>query len=260
MKMTRRDFIIQTLKRAGEILMEEKKKKFEVILKNGNPNDVVTEVDFVVNNFIISEIQKNYPSELIYSEEIKNTVLNEKSFWTIDPIDGSSNFSTHIPHYAVCIGYVEDRVSVAGGIFNPMTNELFSFEKGTGAYLNEERIEVSKETDLKKACAHFRVGSKKENWDWGVALYRALLENSNRQVNFGSSGLDSAFVAAGRYEINIYGAMTSFDISCAIGLVREAGGVVVDGDYKDLELSFSRTRVIMANNREILEQLKAIGA
>ena len=134
--MNRYDFIINTVREAGELLMRLREEKFETLEKGGDPRDIVTSADFAVNDFIIGKIKETFPDDAIYSEESSDDTGTASRLWTIDPIDGSSNFSRGIPHFAVCAAFLEDGVPTSGAVYNPVTNELFSFKKSPRAFLN----------------------------------------------------------------------------------------------------------------------------
>ncbi len=255
---SQRDIIIDIVLRAGALLRSEQAKDFSISSKNGDPRDILTSVDITLDTFLKEELLKQFPGETIYSEESKDTILNTKRFWTIDPIDGTSNFSRGIPHFAICIGLVEDGESKCGAMLNPITNELFSFEKGKGAFYNGKKVSVSAIRTLKEATVIFHAGRDKALNEWGGESYKKFLAGAKKTINLSSSALDNAFVGAGRVEACIYGRITSFDISCAIGFVLEAGGVVVGEDWKPLVMSFKPQKVFTANSHELIKELKTI--
>lgn len=248
--MNHYDFIVANVRAAGDLLMRLREEKFETLEKGGDPRDIVTSVDFAVNNFIIGKIREVYPDDAIYSEEGGGMESGENS-WAIDPIDGSSNFSRGIPHFAVCLAFLENGVPEAGAVYNPVTNELFSFKKGGGAFLNDKPIHVSGETNLKNAFILLHAGRKPELWDWGGESYRRLLEHAKKTSNLAGSALDTCFVAAGRVEANIYGQLTTIDIASAVGILIEAGGRVANDKGDAILLSKTPQKVIMTNCQEI---------
>lgn len=239
-------FICSTVKQAGKQLMS--KTSFETKSKNNDLKDVVTSADVEISEFITSRIQKSFPSEIIYSEEAP-IELSADSYWSIDPIDGSANFSRGIPHYAIVIAYIENGIPTAGAIYNPVTLELFSFQRDKGAFLNFKPVRVSKITDLTQAHVFIHIGRKPELWNWGISMQRHLLEKAKKTANFGSSALDICYVGAGRIEACIYGTMTTIDIAAAIGFVREAGGIA------DGVINNKKQKMIVVNNKDILEKL-----
>lgn len=240
-------FIISTIQKAGELLLEAMEGIIEVRSKNNDVRDIVTNIDIEISDFISKAIRKSFSDEVIYSEEASDVDLSSGSFWAIDPIDGTANFSRNIPHFAIVLAYVEAGIPVAGAIYNLKTRELFSFQKGQGAFLNGQSVSVSKIKDLSAAYVLLRIGKNKQLWDWGAKASAFLLAHANKTANFGASALDMCFVGAGRTEACIYGNLTAIDISAAIGFVREAGGIVVIKDKT----------VVAVNNTEILTALKA---
>ena len=249
-------FTVELAKEAGERVLVAREKHIEISTKHGNPRDIVTNVDIEISNFISQEIRSKFPNEAIYSEEATEEDVSSGSFWSIDPIDGTSNFSRNIPHYAVVIAYVENGVPVVGVIYNPVTSEMFSFEKGKGAIFNGSQVRISDTKNLSDAHVFFRAGSNKGLWDWGMNTYRFLLENANKTANFGSSALDMCFVGAGRIEACIYGNLTAIDIVAAIGFVKEAGGIIVGRNGAEITgLSKEKQSILVANNQMILNSI-----
>ena len=248
------DFIIETVREAGELLLKLRDEGFTATHKGSDPRDIVTSVDTAVNEFIIGKIKETFPNDVIYSEE-GGGITSGKNSWAVDPIDGSSNFSRGIPHYAVCIAFLENGVPIAGSVFNPVTNELFSFKKGSGAFLNGKLISVSKISDLKEASVFLHAGRKPELWDWGGTSYSKLLGVAKKTNNYGGSALDACFVAAGRIEANIYGRLTTMDIASAIGILLEAGGRVVNEKGEQIAYSTEPQKVVMTNSEEIERSL-----
>jgi myo-inositol-1(or 4)-monophosphatase len=262
--MNEYDFILKTVQDAGALLLDLREKGFSTMEKGGNLKDIVTSVDTDVNTFIIRAIREAYPEDGIYSEEGTGTESEalkkqeNKRQWAIDPIDGSANFSRGIPHYAVCLGILEAGASIAGAVFNPVTKELFSFKKGEGAFLNGNPIHVSDVTELKKAHVFLHAGRKEELQTWGGESYRRLLGAVNKTSNLASSGLDTCFVAAGRIEANIYGTLSTLDISPALGILFEAGGVITDANGEPFPITEEVKRVYMANNSTMLEAVREL--
>jgi len=253
---SRYKFIISLIEEAGKKVLDTKDKHLQISIKNNNPKDVVTNVDIEISEFLMARINKDYPEEPIYSEEDDSADVSSGSFWSLDPIDGTSNFSRGVPHYAIVIAYIESGVPTVGAILNPITNELFSFIKGGGAFLNGKQVYVSSVEKLNSANIFFRVGRKKELWDWGTSFSRYLLEHTNKIADFGSSALDMCFVGAGRIEASIYGSLTTMDIAAAVGFVKEAGGLVLGSDGEPFsKLSKKSQTIISVNNHEVAKKI-----
>lgn len=255
----RYDFILGLVKEAGWKLQEYVHTDIEKSFKDGNPLDIVTKADLEISEFLSTRIREGFAGEAIYSEEATNEDISSGSFWSLDPIDGTSNFSRHIPHYAVVVAYVENGVPVVGALYNPVTDELYSFEKGKGSYLNGRPIKVSSVTNLSESYMLLRAGRNKDLWNWGAESYKFLLQNGVKCANLGSSGLDMCYVASGRVEANIYGTLTTIDIAAAVGLLYEAGGLILGkGGVPINGLSKEKQQIIAVNSEETLKLLTPI--
>lgn len=219
-------FITEITKEAGDRLLSWRQEKFTVSTKGKDFRDLVTSVDLAVDDLLRKQINQTFPTEAIYSEENKINLDKTDSFWTIDPIDGTSNFARNIPHFAVCLAYMEKGQPLAGAVYNPVTCELFSFKKKEGVFLNGQKISVSSVERVSEAYVLLHIGRRPEFLDRGLDLQRFLLASAKKNINLGSSALDLCFLAAGRLDAVIYGTLTTLDVAVAIGIVREAGGEV----------------------------------
>lgn len=226
--------------------------------KNNDPRDIVTDVDLKIDRFIKSKINTEFPGEKIYSEETADEVDLSESFWSIDPIDGTSNFARGIPHFAVVISWIKNGEPFAGAIYNPVTKELFSFEKSRGASLNGKPISVSKISNLKDTYTLLHIGRKKEIMNWGINLQKNLLEKAKKNINLGSSALDLAFLATGRVDAVIYGTITTVDIAVATALVRAAGGEVYGLDAFPTKLSRVPQQIIATCTKDLFNEISRL--
>lgn len=251
-------FILDSLKEAGTILLKERESRFAVFHKGGDPKDIVTSVDHAINEYLTERIKESFPEDSIHSEETLEVNKPGTRIWTIDPIDGSSNFSRGIPHYSICLGLLENGVAIAGGVYNPATNELFSFEKGGGAFLNGAPIRVSQIKDLKDCFVLFHAGRRPDLQEWGGNGYRALLGSVKKTSNLAGTALDTCFVAAGRVEASVYGTMATMDIAPAVGILIEAGGAMADKDGLPITYTKESQKTYAVNCPEVLEGIKAL--
>ncbi len=254
MHSERHDFIVDLIQKSGEILLGSRDRNIPTTFKDGDLRNLLTTVDLEVNDFIVKKIAEKYPEEEVYSEESARDVKSV-NFWSIDPIDGTSNFARSIPHFAVVISFIEGGVPVVGAIYNPVTKELFSFEKGKGAFLNKKQIHVNKVAELREAYVLLHIGRKEEIRTWGIRLQEKLLAFAKKNSNLGSSALDLAFLAAGRVDAVVYGTMTTQDIAVALGLLREAGGEVYDLEGNPVELRDIPQQIIATSNKDLFGEL-----
>lgn len=251
-------FTLDTLKEAGTLLMKLRAEKFSTNTKNDDPKDIVTSVDYAVNDFIMGRIKEAFPEDSIHSEETLEVNHPGLRLWAIDPIDGTSNFSRGIPHFAICLGLLNGGVPQVGGVYNPVTNEMFSFKKGGGAFLNGQPIKVSDNTELKDCFVLFHAGRRADLQEWGGAGYRTLLANVKKTSNLAASALDTCFVASGRVEASVYGTFAALDVASAVGVLTEAGGILAAADGTPATLTRTPEKTYAVNNNTILEKMRAL--
>jgi len=256
--MNKYNFILEKVKEAAEIIADMQAEGFSVEFKAGNPKDLVTNVDKVVEDFLKKEILSFSPEDSIYGEEGARVEGTSEYSWAIDPIDGTANFSRSIPHYAICIALLKNDDPIMGAVYNPVTRELFSFEKGRGAFLNDKKITVSKISELKDSQIFFTAGRQENTRDWAGDSYKNLLGAAKKTRNFASSSLDVCFVAAGRIEGVVYGTINTLDIAAAFGILKEAGGNFYNQDGPLNTYSTERQKIYIANNEKIYKELKGI--
>lgn len=251
---SRYEFAKALAREAGGMILAAREKKIDVMAKGGDVKDIVTNVDIDISRYMSEKIAEDFPDDSIYSEEADADV-SSGSFWSIDPIDGTAKFIRGIPHYSTVVAYVANGTPMVGVVYNPVTRELFSFEKGHGAFCGDKPVKVSTLTDLSKAHLFFRNGRNRSRLDWSARMHRFLLENAGNTSNFGSSSLDLCFVGAGRIEACIYGNATPIDMAAAIGFVMEAGGAVAGEKGAPCELSKKKQPVIAANSEAMIESI-----
>ncbi len=258
--MSYHNFIVDLITRAGTRVKEAHTALLHVSHKEDDIRNPVTDVDIEISNFLISEIKKEYPEHQVYSEEDEEKQgLTLKGFeWVLDPIDGTGNFSHHIPHFSICAALLEDGVPIAGAIFNPITNELFSFD-GAHAFLNGIAMQVSHDSEPEKSQGLLIVGHQQKLWPWGNATYASLLEHLNKLKGLGSANLDLAFLAAGRAEVVVYGTFSMPDGASGVGIVRAAGGEVYTlPSGNPITMERGRHTIVATSNRELFEKIKPL--
>ena len=182
------------------------------VLKKG-PRDFVTKTDKAVEKILIDELSKNKKNYSFLSEEVGKIENKDKeNVWIIDPIDGTTNFLHGIPHFAICIALKSKKEIISGLIFDPIKDEIFYAEKNKGAYLNNQRLRVSKK-NLIDECLF---SSNHE----GVKF-----SNLNMRYS-GCAALDLAYVASGRLDGFFHNKINIWDVAAGALLVEEAGGIV----------------------------------
>ncbi len=253
------EFIEKIAKEAGKIClrsavtMSEEKMEFKGI------RDLVTTADREVESFLVSEIRALYPDHRIIGEEggtregTGHGECRECGEWIIDPIDGTVSFFHGQPYYSISIAYREQGVLQAGVVYAPALGQLFSAQRGKGAFLNgTERLQVSSVSSMINAVlatgfACLRAGREPNN----LIYLNRILPQIRDIRRCGSAALDLAYVAAGKVdgfwemELNLY------DVAAGVLLVEEAGGRV-----RDMRggTDFPQEGIVAGNNF-VMEQL-----
>lgn len=216
--------------------------------------DPVTETDKRSEEFIVSYIKKYYPDHSIVAEESGVHQGSNGSCWYIDPLDGTVNFSHGVPIFCVSIAYAEDGVMKLGAVYDPMLDEMFSAEKGKGAWLNDRRIQVTETSDLIRSLTvtGFPYDQKSPEMQLALELYRRFSLQAQACRRFGSAALDCCYVAAGRMDIYFEITVNSYDIAAGILLVEEAGGIT--SKYDGSTDCLSKPISIVAANKHLHPQ------
>jgi myo-inositol-1(or 4)-monophosphatase len=190
--------------------------------------DLVTEADRAAEALITDRIRSRWPRHDMLGEE--GTRLNTGSDyrWYVDPLDGTTNFAHGFPVFSISMGLEHKGELIAGVIYDPGRDELFAAEKGSGAYLNQRRIQVSKTSRLDEALLATGFPSHKRHQNPNIHFYHQLTLRSHGVRRAGSAALDLAYVAAGRvdgfWEFNL----NPWDTAAGVVLVAEAGGKISD--------------------------------
>jgi len=250
---------IKAARSAGNIIVRsmDRLDRIDISTKSG-PNDFVTSVDRASEAEIINTIMKAYPDHGILGEESGGHVgtnINEV-VWIIDPLDGTMNFVHSFPHFAISIGIQIRGVMEHGVVYNPVTNELFTATKGSGAQLDGRRIRVSdcKTMETALVCTGFSPRRKEEDHNIVMQRLQRVLGECADVRRTGSAALDLAYVAAGRLDGFWESSLGPWDMAAGSLLVREAGGFV--GDFNGDEKFLDSGKIIAATTKVYPSLLK----
>ena len=223
------------------------------------PADFVSAADRRAEEVICAELHRARPDYGFLMEESGETRGRDPQHrWIVDPLDGTTNFLHGIPLFAISIALERQGRLQAGLVYNPISDELFTAERGGGAYLNDHRLRVAARSSLAEAVVatgtpHIGRG------DHGLFLRElaALMPRVAGVRRCGAAALDLAWVAAGRFDGFWERDLSTWDVAAGALLVREAGGFVSDMDGGDAMLYAGH---IVAGNeaihRDLLEVLK----
>ena len=223
-----RSTLLKAATAAGMLIKERINGKFSVEKKSG-PNDLVTEVDKASEALIMNIIRENFPDHFILSEEIGEIKMDSSYKWIIDPIDGTVNFANGIPLCCVSIGVEKDGEMILGAVYNPMMDEFFFAEKGAGAFLNENPIHVSDQTQVLHSCLVTGFPYTYLDMENGpIDIFARLVRKGIPVRLLGSAAIDLCWVAAGRFDGYYEHKLNAWDSAAGFLLVEEAGGKVTN--------------------------------
>ncbi len=193
-------------------------------------NDFVTEVDQAAEQAIIEVLLKAYPDHAILAEESgasHNLHDDNENVWIIDPLDGTTNFIHGFPQYCVSIALQQRGIITQAVVYDPTRNDLFTATKGSGAYLNDKRLRVTKLDRI--ADALIGTGFPHRDLralDEYTKMFRVMSEQCQGLRRPGAAALDLAYVAAGRLDGFFEKGLQPWDIAAGSLLITEAGGIV----------------------------------
>ena len=197
-------------------------------------NNLVTEADHASEQAIIDTIREQFPEHYILSEESGELVMDSEYKWIIDPIDGTVNYANGIPICCVSIGLEHNGAMIMGAVYNPFMREFFFAEKGEGATLNGDPIQVSAQTDVLKGCLVTGFPYTYINEPNGpLEVFARFIRQGVPVRRLGSAAIDLCWVAAGRFDGFFEHKLQAWDSAAGFLMVEEAGGKVTDfkGDY-----------------------------
>lgn len=230
--------MISAARKAGRSLNRDFGEVEQLQVSVKGPANFVSVADTRAEEIIFRELSKARPGYGFLMEERGAVEGADSSHrWIVDPLDGTTNFLHSNPLFAVSIGLEREGQLVAGVIYNPASDELFTAEKGKGAFLNDRRIRVAARKSLADALLttgiphRGRLGHERFLKETG-----ALMREVAGIRRTGSAALDLAFIAAGRFDGYWERNLKAWDLAAGIVMVREAGGFVTDLNGKDTML------------------------
>ena len=188
--------------------------------------DLVTEADRASEKLIVERLRSYFPSHSIMAEEGGGHESGSEYRWFVDPLDGTTNFAHSFPVFNVTLGLERAGELIAGVVYDPLRNEMFTAERGAGAYLNNRRIHVSAVKRITDSLASTGFPSRKRHHNINIHFYYQLAMASHGVRRTGSAAIDLAYVAAGRLDFFWEFGLKPWDMAAGSLLVQEAGGRV----------------------------------
>ncbi|GFS11540.1 inositol monophosphatase [Elysia marginata] len=252
---------LHVAKEAGKVIREAFYKEKKVDTKM-SAADLVTETDQAIEKMVETMIMKKYPSHKFIGEESSKDgerhTLTDDPTWIIDPIDGTTNFVNSIPEVCFSLGIKVNKETVIGVVYAPIKEELFTARLGQGSYMNGNKLQASKITDLKKAVILFEGGASRDAkiLEDKMANTHSLYTNARGMRSYGSGALSICNVAAGRGQGFFEYGLHIWDFTAGGLIATEAGAVVMDPS--GAELDPMHRRVLCACTQEVADSLSKL--
>lgn len=248
--------LIPIVRQAGEIILSAHDID-QATHEKTSAADLVTEYDVAVENFLKQKLLELLPEAVFYGEEEKENTDPTKGWaFIVDPIDGTTNFVRGIRQSAVSVALAKDGVMEYGVVYDPAKNELFTAQRGKGAFLNGKPIHVS---SLPLSQGIFLVGTalyRKEYAAPSLHMVEQLFARSCDFRRIGSAALDLCYVACGRAEVYFEYSLFPWDYAAGSLIVTEAGGVVSTIEGNPLPLTRCSVWCANAANHSVLAELE----
>ena len=196
--------------------------------------DLVTEADHASQQAIRTYLQRRFPEHAFLGEEDPEAKAGRVDpavpTWIVDPLDGTANYVHDVPAYCVSVGLMSGGELVVGAIYDPRQNEMFSAATGLGASLNGRPIRVSPVTELRGGLLSTGFPPDPDCQERNLRAWRMFSFRAQALRRTGSTALNLAYVAAGRFDGYWGYDNWPWDVFAGVALVREAGGVVTRAD------------------------------
>ena len=250
--------IQQIAHEAGDLLMEHFGK---VDIEYKGEVDVVTAADRESEKLIVERLTKLWPDHDLMGEEGARRTSGSDYRWYIDPLDGTTNFAHGYPVFCVSIALECRGELIAGTVYDPTRREMFAAEKGSGAWLNDRAMRVSKTGRLAESLIATGFPSQKRHKNPNIHFYHHITLQTHGVRRAGSAAMDLAYTAAGRYDGYWEFNLNPWDTAAGVLIVSEAGGIVTDLDGGAFDIA---SKEVVASNGilhpALLHDLQAVMA
>lgn len=227
---------------------------FDIEIK-GDISNIVTTADKNIQEFLDKELSNLLPGSSFYQEEQDKNKTSEGYLWIIDPIDGTENFSRSINDFCISAGLAYGGEMVLGVVYIPKTDEMFTAIKGNGAYLNGERIHVSKREFNESLFATALCLYKKEYAQLCSNILNKIYPNIKDFRRFGSCACELCYLACGRIDLFFEIRVFLWDYAASLIILKEAGGKIGSNLVNDLGIK-DITAIIASNSEDNFKILK----
>lgn len=232
---------------AGHLALSYWEKGFETEMKGFR--DVVTAADYASQQLIVDSVRARFPAHGFITEEATTDDVAAEVMWIIDPIDGTSNYSRHVPNWCVSIGVAVNDVLAVGAVYDAVRDELFSAVTGQGATVNGAPIHVNETERSDDGIVAFDWSRPPEKRERMRQILLNVMGHARNMRSFGSTTLGMVWIAAGRTDAYFSLMPSIWDVAGATVILREAGGRVSGFAGEPLDIHKRETFLVSTNGR-----------
>lgn len=249
---------IEAARAAGQLLKEHAGRPRTVEQKSGQSSNLVTDIDRRAEELIIRTIRDRFPDHDVLAEESGDHELRSDYRWVIDPLDGTTNFTHGLPLFCTSIGLEVRGELQLGVVYDPNLEELFTAERGKGAFLNGRSIRVSRTRSLNESLlvTGFPYNIR-ENPSDAVGHFNNFLMASRGVRRLGSAALDLCYVACGRFDGFWEVFLNAWDMAAGVLIVLEAGGKHTD--FLGRPATIHHPQLLVSNGSVHDEMIRVLG-
>ncbi len=243
---------------AGAVVLKHffNNKELKISNKEG-VNNLVTEADHAAEKAIMETIREAFPDHFILSEESGELKTSSEFKWIIDPIDGTVNYAHGIPICCVSVALEQNGKIILGAVYNPLLNEFYLAERGKGATLNGQPIQVSDKFTVMDSCLVTGFPYSYLDMENGpLDVFDRFIRKGIPVRRLGSAAIDLCWVAAGRFDGFYEHKLSAWDSAAGFLMVEEAGGKVTD--FEGTEYSPYQPKILATNGKIHDEMIKWI--
>ncbi len=252
--------MVRAAEKAARSLLRDFGEVEQLQVSKKGPADFVSAADIRAEEIIQKELSRARPDFGFLMEEkgLIEPKNSSNSRWIIDPLDGTTNFLHGIPHWAISIALEENNIIIAGVIYDPIKDELFWAEKGSGAFMSNKRLRVSGRRNIQDtviAIATPNIGHEENIHSEFATQLASVIKAVTATRRLGAAALDLAYVAAGRFDGFWEMNLSPWDVAAGSIIIKEAGGYITDIDGMN---NYIYGKSVVAANPNIQKDLRAM--
>lgn len=238
-------FAQQLIRSAGEKIKKSLHTEMQIMEKS-SPSDLVTNIDIEIEKYFVSEVQSNFPEHRLLGEEgFGDTIVDwDGLVWIVDPIDGTTNFINQQRNFCITLGIYQDGVGVLGYIYQVMTDEMVSAQRGHGAKLNGQLLPQLQPVTLEESLIGVNASWVAPNRHIDHTNVAALVKRVRGTRSYGSAALEISYVVTGRLNAYFSMRLSAWDVAGGMVIAKEVGAICSTLDGKPFDLHQNQPFII----------------